>query len=109
MRDERGSCASNAGTCAARPLPLVSAFRAVLACAHSSTGSERLTTDQKVAGSTPAGRTNNHRGFVRVAPPEGVGRPTRGHGRTGFALSLIHISEPTRLGMISYAVFCLKK
>src|SRR5450756_1780337 len=24
------------------------------------------------------------------------------------ALSLIHISEPTRLGMISYAVFCLK-
>src|SRR5665648_1095298 len=26
-----------------------------------------------------------------------------------FVLSLIHISEPTRLGMISYAVFCLKK
>ena len=26
-----------------------------------------------------------------------------------FWLSLIHISEPTRLGMISYAVFCLKK
>src|SRR5450756_3081775 len=26
-----------------------------------------------------------------------------------FDLSLIHISEPTRLGMISYAVFCLKK
>src|SRR5450756_1119150 len=25
-----------------------------------------------------------------------------------FLLSLIHISEPTRLGMISYAVFCLK-
>src|SRR5428012_23765 len=24
-------------------------------------------------------------------------------------LSLIHISEPTRLGMISYAVFCWKK
>ena len=24
----------------------------------------------------------------------------------GFGLSLIHISEPTRLGMISYAVFC---
>src|SRR5450756_886947 len=31
-----------------------------------------------------------------------VQRPDRG-------LSLIHISEPTRLGMISYAVFCLKK
>src|SRR5665648_1240069 len=27
----------------------------------------------------------------------------------GHDLSLIHISEPTRLGMISYAVFCLKK
>ena len=27
----------------------------------------------------------------------------------GNELSLIHISEPTRLGMISYAVFCLKK
>src|SRR5450759_5896479 len=26
-----------------------------------------------------------------------------------WKLSLIHISEPTRLGMISYAVFCLKK
>src|SRR5665648_1047086 len=26
----------------------------------------------------------------------------------GTPLSLIHISEPTRLGMISYAVFCLK-
>src|SRR5450759_4297155 len=26
---------------------------------------------------------------------------------TVHALSLIHISEPTRLGMISYAVFCL--
>src|SRR5665648_1243743 len=28
---------------------------------------------------------------------------------TELQLSLIHISEPTRLGMISYAVFCLKK
>ena len=30
-------------------------------------------------------------------------------GRDVPPLSLIHISEPTRLGMISYAVFCLKK
>src|SRR5665648_1237738 len=29
--------------------------------------------------------------------------------RSVLGLSLIHISEPTRLGMISYAVFCLKK
>ena len=33
--------------------------------------------------------------------------PHRGDAPLG--LSLIHISEPTRLGMISYAVFCLKK
>ena len=26
-----------------------------------------------------------------------------------YSLSLIHISEPTRLALISYAVFCLKK
>ena len=30
-------------------------------------------------------------------------------GMSRIGLSLIHISEPTRLGMISYAVFCLKK
>src|SRR5678810_1404526 len=28
---------------------------------------------------------------------------------SGFDLSLIHISEPTRQAEISYAVFCLKK
>src|SRR5680860_1614908 len=28
---------------------------------------------------------------------------------TGYSLSLIHISEPTRRTPISYAVFCLKK
>src|SRR5450756_642674 len=31
------------------------------------------------------------------------------YGDVVLGLSLIHISEPTRLGMISYAVFCLKK
>src|SRR5450756_989819 len=30
------------------------------------------------------------------------------NGAFYYNLSLIHISEPTRLGMISYAVFCLK-
>ncbi|MDC5141554.1 hypothetical protein NRA28_18105, partial [Acinetobacter baumannii] len=29
--------------------------------------------------------------------------------QTAFPLSLIHISEPTRLDVNSYAVFCLKK
>ena len=31
------------------------------------------------------------------------------YGLSGSILSLIHISEPTRLLSISYAVFCLKK
>src|SRR5450756_2683275 len=34
-------------------------------------------------------------------------KPQRWQGSV-HTLSLIHISEPTRLGMISYAVFCLK-
>src|SRR5450756_1353034 len=34
--------------------------------------------------------------------------PGAREARTSHELSLIHISEPTRLGMISYAVFCLK-
>src|SRR5450756_2983939 len=38
----------------------------------------------------------------------GEGRILAGDGAI-YYLSLIHISEPTRLGMISYAVFCLKK
>ena len=35
--------------------------------------------------------------------------PITTHQPNVYNLSLIHISEPTRLGMISYAVFCLKK
>src|SRR5450759_5831818 len=35
--------------------------------------------------------------------------PNQTGSRAVLPLSLIHISEPTRLGMISYAVFCLKK
>src|SRR5450756_2857796 len=41
----------------------------------------------------------------RVREPQGV----RSDQGLLLRLSLIHISEPTRLGMISYAVFCLKK
>src|SRR5450756_1803598 len=54
---------------------------------------------------------------IRVSPrtvSKYLPRPSRGRPRgdlrwSTFLLSLIHISEPTRLGMISYAVFCLKK
>src|SRR5450756_3055603 len=40
---------------------------------------------------------------------EDVCRRMRAACDVPIILSLIHISEPTRLGMISYAVFCLKK
>src|SRR5678815_513746 len=52
-------------------------------------------------------------GRVHVNCELGEGRPmVRGIAaelRTALHLSLIHISEPTRLLSISYAVFCLKK
>src|SRR5450756_2010219 len=63
---------------------------------------------------TPRGTTERSTStFMRVPPND----PTPSSGRRHAVrqsplrpyLSLIHISEPTRLGMISYAVFCLKK
>src|SRR5450756_2861429 len=70
-----------------------------------------------LSAQTPAQQTK------KAAPPrDGIpashGDDTRGYNDTPqlpnqkwkvHDLSLIHISEPTRLGMISYAVFCLKK
>src|SRR5660397_106818 len=44
----------------------------------------------------------------QTRPPRRLGSPSGGH-RWLHHLSLIHISEPTRLRRISYAVFCLKK
>src|SRR5428012_7220 len=52
------------------------------------------------------------RALVRdCAPPAAMGQPVvcPAATKTIPVLSLIHISEPTRLGMISYPVFCLKK
>src|SRR5659263_411380 len=49
------------------------------------------------------GLPSRHSSEGSVADAEELAR------RQGLHLSLIHISEPTRLGMISYAVFCLKK
>ena len=43
------------------------------------------------------------------SPPAGRVSGWAGKAVHVLGLSLIHISEPTRLGMISYAVFCLKK
>eukprot|EP00658_Telonema_sp_P-2_P045118 TRINITY_DN33031_c0_g1_i1.p2 TRINITY_DN33031_c0_g1~~TRINITY_DN33031_c0_g1_i1.p2 ORF type:complete len:108 (+),score=18.41 TRINITY_DN33031_c0_g1_i1:172-495(+) len=54
------------------------------------------------ASGIPVKRYPNRRAHVRV-----VLKPTVKHCH--LMLSLIHISEPTRLLSISYAVFCLKK
>src|SRR5450756_2753394 len=59
------------------------------------------------AGGAVHDKRDGRHGLVQLAAERDVemGR-LDGHG---VDLSLIHISEPTRLGMISYAVFCLKK
>src|SRR5450759_4719970 len=46
---------------------------------------------------------------IAYAATRSRGRARRSGIYSTTMLSLIHISEPTRLGMISYAVFCLKK
>src|SRR5665254_21694 len=50
-------------------------------------------------------RERRERRVERAARPE----QHRGHRPARAIVSLIHISEPTRLLSISYAVFCLKK
>ena len=67
-------------------------------------------------------RNVNEAGVEMILVGDSVGNVMLGYGSTvpvtmeemlhhtkAVMLSLIHISEPTRLGMISYAVFCLKK
>src|SRR5450759_970835 len=68
---------------------------------------------------TRGGPTDRYQGHSDAAHSDAVDLyPVRGgclrrdqrlDAATVVDLSLIHISEPTRLGMISYAVFCLKK
>ena len=58
--------------------------------------------------------TEQQLGLENVPPVEALVRLVRWSVRyhathADYMLSLIHISEPTRLGMNSYAVFCLKK
>src|SRR5674536_379165 len=47
--------------------------------------------------------------LIAVAVKLSAHPPRPGEGPPFLDLSLIHISEPTRLLSISYAVFCLKK
>src|SRR5450756_1530193 len=63
------------------------------------------TSSNPVPCTSPCGKTRTSRAIgSRVTARRGNRSPG-----TTYVLSLIHISEPTRLGMISYAVFCLKK
>src|SRR5665809_35607 len=56
-----------------------------------------------------AGHLAGHDVTHLVASPLERAQETAAPLAATFGLSLIHISEPTRLRRISYAVFCLKK
>src|SRR5450756_1791245 len=58
---------------------------------------------------SPATRPRPRRPQERQSTTERELRACASEIDADACLSLIHISEPTRLGMISYAVFCLKK
>src|SRR5450756_2956272 len=64
--------------------------------------------ERKIGGLRSLEDTINHGGgaFERFSQVRPIGHQA---ALANQRLSLIHISEPTRLGMISYAVFCLKK
>src|SRR5428012_21773 len=62
--------------------------------------------------SSAASDVYKRQGLAAIASPSfcaSSGDTQTGGMPLAMQLSLIHISEPTRLGMISYAVFCLKK
>src|SRR5450756_2730463 len=73
-------------------------------------GDHRWTTQYKREILESRTRTTRTLGHVLATVP-GAPRTWVQASAIGYYgdLSLIHISEPTRLGMISYAVFCLKK
>src|SRR5450756_539576 len=63
----------------------------------------RLVPDHAMRVALQFGTVYSNAGFIGIPLTQAL------LGSDGvFYLSLIHISEPTRLGMISYAVFCLK-
>eukprot|EP00658_Telonema_sp_P-2_P018387 TRINITY_DN17216_c0_g1_i4.p1 TRINITY_DN17216_c0_g1~~TRINITY_DN17216_c0_g1_i4.p1 ORF type:complete len:104 (-),score=17.30 TRINITY_DN17216_c0_g1_i4:32-343(-) len=64
---------------------------------------------QILPGNPPVQVANVHSGTLGTAATTVVVVVVVGHESGVIALSLIHISEPTRLLSISYAVFCLKK
>ena len=61
----------------------------------------------ELASICPANSSPEKKVFVKVQSMSVIGMES--YPVTVEVLSLIHISEPTRLLSISYAVFCLKK
>src|SRR5450759_3407997 len=78
-------------------------------CRRAGTTNRATTRDWGATAPVPASSTLPHcrRGSRTAA--EAKSAAVFSFFNQGMNLSLIHISEPTRLGMISYAVFCLKK
>src|SRR5450756_2915130 len=70
----------------------------------------KITREIIIAAKAGGGSTEtNTRLRAAVEKAKSAGMPNDNVKKAIMRLSLIHISEPTRLGMISYAVFCLKK
>ena len=80
------------------------------AAAMTGNASTAAATSQYGTGAALAGGAG-YPGFSNANPYFGMQPGAYGMnlGVTGLVLSLIHISEPTRRVVISYAVFCLKK
>src|SRR5450759_271199 len=76
-------------------------------------GNKRDPTGPRIPVSVPVGSVSRTGWLISIERPsfEDPAACAQRADRDGALqdLSLIHISEPTRLGMISYAVFCLKK
>src|SRR5450759_1910397 len=81
--------------------------RIVVAGAHPSLQPDKMITVVGPQWELPDVLARSVQRFGLASEVRATGRPPSGQNAR-LRLSLIHISEPTRLGMISYAVFCLK-
>src|SRR5450756_343785 len=69
-------------------------------------GDARSCSAQVLYGDAACLDSHNSRRHANVIAGPRCYNPAQAARGSGRYLSLIHISEPTRLGMISYAVFC---
>src|SRR5674476_1479639 len=77
---------------------------------NNNTSTVSTRTSENVSMTTTTNATNvTHGEPMTAAQGQNFTITLRSNPSTGYHLSLIHISEPTRQAEISYAVFCLKK